>query len=150
MPRDPYRSATQRENPHFRPLNLNASAMLTGSGDRQGEAERGKEARAGRGESGGLTVHADSPHPARRYLAAKNARQTAGPFTSLRGISHPCSGLFFPPPARSRVNSEIIRASIGRTCNHLCSLLSDGSQTSAGGERGTRQGEIETNSTHEN
>lgn len=29
---DPYRSATQRKYPYFRPLNLNASAMLTGSG----------------------------------------------------------------------------------------------------------------------
>lgn len=53
-------SATQREYPYFRPLNLNAGAMLTGSGDGKTGGRRGGGSPGGPGaggrEAGGMTV----------------------------------------------------------------------------------------------
>lgn len=117
--------ATQREYPYFRPLNLNAGAILTGSGEdgrsggRRGKEEvravtgghgvgKGKRGRSGRNDSSpprSLPTSRSLSRPISRKRvkrASKNARQTR-PFTSP-GIAHSCSHRFFPP-SRSRVFS---------------------------------------------
>lgn len=108
--------ATQREYPYFRPLNLNAGAILTGSGEdgrsggRRGREEvravtgghgvgKGKRGRSGRNDSSPLrslpTSRSLSRPISRKRVkrASKNARQTR-PFTSP-GIAHSCSHRFF-------------------------------------------------------
>lgn len=108
--------ATQREYPYFRPLNLNAGAILTGSGEdgrsggRRGKEEvravtgghgvgKGKRGRSGRNDSSpprSLPTSRSLSRPISRKRvkrASKNARQTR-PFTSP-GIAHSCSQRFF-------------------------------------------------------
>jgi len=108
-PNDPCRPATQREYPYFRPLNLNAGAILARSGGgRTSNDARGGAVAGGRGGETGDSSCRFSPlrDPSGRYLArVEKCAPNAGPFTS-RGISH-LRSLFFSLP------SLVLLASIG-------------------------------------
>lgn len=161
--------ATQREYPYFRPLNLNAGAILTGSGEdgrsggRRGKEEvravtgghgvgKGKRGRSGRNDSSpprSLPTSRSLSQPISRKRvkrASKNARQTR-PFTSP-GIAHSWARTaFFLPlvPVSFRGCSRSRVCPFGRTCVIYASLSGEAKIrkhdfTGVGGGRG-RKGE---------